>query len=384
MSELNPDEKLSVLCFRIAYPWMGKHSGYDAFYHALTGMTDSPLRLSSVNLSRKHPNFFKRRLLNRFYWKVRGSEHYTYKHGETEARLVRTARKQRPDVVYYMSGDQSLGLAGHSPDVFSCPVVATIHQPPTWWKLLHSRHEYLRTLARIVVVSTAQSNFIEEVTGRPPVFIPHGVDTTFYCPNKAIRSARPSFLFVGQWLRDFEALNLIVERTLKRCKEAIFHIVVPDWRRKEPSLLRVGRHENCRFHANLDDRQLLELYQSSTALAMPVIEATANNAVIEATATGLPIVATDCQGIRDYTQPDFSSLIEENDPDLFASRLVDIAERPALAHSMGEAAREFAVSALSWPTVSAKLIDLFVHLPKARKSRRSSSQKQTDQALAGG
>lgn len=384
MLESNMDQKVSVLCFRIAYPWMGKHSGYDAFYHSLADTPDSPLKLSSVNLSQKHPNFFKRRLLNQFYWQTRASEHYTYKHGETEVRLIKEAKRQSPDFVYYMSGDQSIGLAGSAPESFKCPVVTTLHQPPTWWKLLHSRHAYLKALARIIVVSTAQSSFVEEVTGKKPVFIPHGVDTDFYHPDDSLQSGRPSFLFVGQWLRDFEALNLVVERTLEKCKDAIFHIVVPDWRRKEPSLLRMGRHENCRFYAKLSDKQLLELYQSSTALAMPVIEATANNAIIEAVATGLPIVATDCQGIRDYTQSDFALLVKNNDPDLFATRLLEVAENSELARTMREAARHFAVSRLNWPVVSKELVDLFLDLRCPEKGTLAPRQDQPVQVLSNG
>lgn len=350
--------EISVLCFRVAYPWMGRHSGYDALYHALSDW-EGPLRLSCVNLPPANPGFLRRRILNRFYWKTRASDQYTYRHADTEVRFRAKARRENPDILYYFAGDESIGLAGTSPDKFGARVTATLHQPATWWKLLHRRHDYLKQLDDIIVVSTAQSAFVEEVTGRRPFFLPHGVDTNFYRPAERKKTEAPSFLFVGQWLRDFEALNAIIEETLTKAPDAIFHLVVPEWRRSEPILLRIGRHANCRFYAGLSDQELLELYQTSTALVMPVIEATANNAIIEAAATGLPIVATDCRGIRDYTHDSFSFLIRKNDPHEFAERLLRIAADQSLANTMQKAARKFACTELDWKVVIPKLIDRF-------------------------
>jgi glycosyltransferase involved in cell wall biosynthesis len=54
------------------------------------------------------------------------------------------------------------------------------------------------------------------------------------------------------------------------------------------------------LHSGIPEVKLIELYQSSDALFIPVKHATASNSVLEALACGLPVISTRVGGMPDY------------------------------------------------------------------------------------
>jgi len=92
-----------------------------------------------------------------------------------------------------------------------------------------------------------------------------------------------------------EALHCIIDecRNLKLPVE--FDIVIP----KECQQLFYGC-PNARFHAGITENQLINLYRKADALVLPILDATANNAVLESMACGTPVISTAIGGIPDY------------------------------------------------------------------------------------
>src|SRR5206468_3316004 len=66
------------------------------------------------------------------------------------------------------------------------------------------------------------------------------------------------------------------------------------------------RYEQVTFHRRISDTALLNLYNDSRLLFLPLIDATANNSLMEASACGVPIITSDLPAVREYTNNSFA------------------------------------------------------------------------------
>ena len=88
---------------------------------------------------------------------------------------------------------------------------------------------------------------------------------------------------------------------------------------------------NVEFFSGISDAKLLSFYQSSSCLLHVAENATANNAVLEAMACGLPIISERLGGIPEYVTAQSSILVEPGNRDAIAAavdRLLRLAPAP--------------------------------------------------------
>jgi glycosyltransferase involved in cell wall biosynthesis len=107
---------------------------------------------------------------------------------------------------------------------------------------------------------------------------------------------------------------------------------------------------NVQLSPDLTDEELLYAYQQSSCLLMTVEAATANNAILEALACGLPLVAEDVGGIAEYSGPDSARLCRVGDAKGLVAAIVELSRNPELWQTMSLCARRRA-EALNWPEV---------------------------------
>jgi glycosyltransferase involved in cell wall biosynthesis len=104
--------------------------------------------------------------------------------------------------------------------------------------------------------------------------------------------------------------------------------------------------------------RLAEVYASADLFVFPSATDTAGNVVLEAQASGLPVVVSDRGGPREYMRPDVTGVVCGDDPQKWtvavARLLVDGGRRTAL----GRAAREHAVTH-TWAAALAPLYDAY-------------------------
>ncbi len=95
--------------------------------------------------------------------------------------------------------------------------------------------------------------------------------------------------------------------------------------------------------SDISDDALRNLYQSASLAIFSFRDATANNALLEAMACGLPIVATDVGGVSEYTDDDSATLCRPGDPEDLANAVNGLLANAEVAATRGDASRRRAL-----------------------------------------
>ncbi len=215
--------------------------------------------------------------------------------------VVASLRGRRYDLLHtlYPEDHPGLGQLVRSP----AKRVATFHLPLEWFAELDRsrvpthrlRARAFRRLDGIIVLRSADEEPASAAFPRALVrFIPHGVEWSPRLPPRAGREF--AVLTAGCHERDLQSYLEIVDRAAAAHAGWRFHLVgaPPEWRDA------VRTRANVVGHARLDDHEYRRLLASCRAALLPLRRATANNALLEAHAAGLPTVVHDLEGVRDY------------------------------------------------------------------------------------
>lgn len=216
-------------------------------------------------------------------------------------------------------------------------IVCTFHTPPDKFRQVVQARNHLSSIDAVIVVSSSQMEFFSGLVGRERVFyVPHGIDVDFFRPraNKDHTCNGVRCLFVGRHLRDFETLARTAQ-LLERWSNNLRLLVVTS---ANVNGFFAGTN-NIELYSGISDERLLEFYQQSDIFALPLLGCTANNSLLEAMASGLPIVSTDLPGVRDYTNPSCALLTPQGNPKALAEAILCLQEDKALRQKMAIASR---------------------------------------------
>jgi glycosyltransferase involved in cell wall biosynthesis len=240
-------------------------------------------------------------------------------------------------------------------------IFACFHQPPAWFRLNWRRLADLESLGGIFCLASCQESYFKSVSSAPVHLIRHGVRHDFFSPPEDL-SVRVGIklLFVGQWLRDFETLANAMPRIWEKMPEVRLDCVVPRFARGSDSIRRLAMDHRVFWHADLNDGCLKSLYQNSDLLFLPVLDATANNAVLEAMASGLPVISSDVGGISEYLPRDAGQLCRAGDAESHADTVIEWLSAPAKRVRAGMVARKVAVEEFDWGQIGRKLLHVIV------------------------
>lgn len=352
------DIELRLMWLRERFKWMGQHSGYDRVCSAIANLNSNN---NYTNIWREPGKPLPRgshRLFSLLPKRAKYSPFYAVDSAVTEIEALWKSLYKRPECVHITYVENNLGILPDLSKILSFKTVGTVHQQPAWWKANHLCPERLSVLDGLIVLASQDIPYFEQFLPGKVFFIPHGVDTAFFCPLET-EVNYPRCVFSGQYQRDFHTLTEVIERVTAQNPQIKFDLIVPKDKRKHPSLSRIAENENVFWYAGISDEQLLQIYQQASMLVLPLLDCTANNALVEAIACGLPVVSNAVGGIGDYTRNTFAELFPIGDTEGMSNAILRLVDDSEERKKRGIAARSFAQQNLSWERVAVQTFEVY-------------------------
>lgn len=329
-----------------------KRSGYSVLAEYLKGAE----RITAFRASPR--GLFRRAIVgvvNRFSF----TRWYWQSSAEMEWKAWRRLR-DFSGIIHVMWADRDLGFLDLLLDRYRHRLCATFHScPDTLSENIHFPSRLLN-LDAAIMMSEIQRPFFE-AHGMPPDrihVIHHGVDTQFFHPHtKTASQDRFEVLSVGSYRRNFEALRAVC-RLMSKDESVHFKIVAPE--RFQNMFAGLA---NVTFLSDLCDRELLETYRKASCFLFTAEAATANNGVLEAMASGVPIVSEAVGGIPEYVAAGCGLLTTPGVPEELAEAVRRLAGDPETCSRLGLNARRRAEE-LDWSRVAERTYRVYDAISK--------------------
>lgn len=197
---------------------------------------------------------------------------------------------------------------------------------------------------------------------------PRGIDTRKFSPSfrsqplrrKLKLGKKPLLLFVGRMVGEKDLADLARAALQLRQKGYAFRLAFAgDGPSREPLQ---KQFPDDHFFGFIQGKPLAELYASSDLFVFPSTTETFGNVVLEAFASGLPVVGVNQGGSSDLVLPGVNGLLgKPNDPSDFASQIQNLLDHPALVRRLKAGAIK-TEGAYDWQVINGRLIQDYAQL----------------------
>ncbi len=217
--------------------------------------------------------------------------------------------------------------------------------------------EYLRwpygKCARVLVPSESTRALLisAKTDARRLVVWSRGVDTTLFTPGRRswrlrerwhVSERRPALVYVGRVSRE-KGLDVLpsVQHALHRLGLEHRFVIVGDG----PMLKELRTRMDACFEGVLSREGVADVLASADLFVFPSRTDTAGNVVLEAQASGLPVVVSAAGGPRENMLPDRSGVVCQSSTSAeWAASIAAFLHDASARQAMGRAAREYALS----------------------------------------
>lgn len=341
-----------IIFYGFQYPHHGKHS-------ALLALAKE-LKSHCKVIKFRHPSFY-----NLYFGKLRlniiSNLFPQFWFVRQERRLKKYFSLDRTLIHYFFPEDSMRdGSSWPGP----AKIAITLHQPLSYMDTMQataSNPGFFAGLSRADLILLMSGTEIEAYRKLFPQarveFIPHGVDTTFFRPVPKVTSAGAPLrlLTVGTWLRDYDLWVEIAER-LADLEMNVELTAISNKHLIAKTRDKLSKSITVNWQTGLSDEQLANAYQQSDLLLLPLIDAWANNALLEAMASGLPILCSDLPATREYLGDE--GLFAKTADD-FVNQIRTFSENPDFSASLSQRLRYKACAQYSWQSVAERHRSLY-------------------------
>lgn len=134
----------------------------------------------------------------------------------------------------------------------------------------------------------------------------------------------------------------------------------PQFAELQALAVRLGVADQVHFTGRLDREEMASLYRDADLTLNPSRVDNMPNSVLEALASGVPVVTTDVGGIPYIVQHEVTALlVPRDDPDAMAAAALRVLDDPALASRLRVAGQED-VQRYSWAAVKGELLAAYI------------------------
>mgnify|MGYP006285973473 CR=1 FL=1 len=320
------------------------------------------------------------------------------------ARLWRLLRRLRPDIVH----TRNLATLEAQVCAWLAGVGVRIHgehgRDMVDLDGSHARYRLMRRLCRPLIqrhvaLSQELADYLSDAVGvsrRRIARIGNGVDLRRFRPDGNDRARRRAELGWGPgdtvigWVGRMEAVKAPID--LARAYGALVRRLEGDGERRvvlamighgglekavHAELERSGVADRAWLPGSRDD--LAGLYRAMDLFVLPSLAEGISNTILEAMASGLPVVATRVGGNAELvTADETGTLVPPGDPGALASALERYVREPGLMRAHGEAARRRAERAFGIDTMVSAYLALYDDALAARRSAGAAAGAGTE------
>lgn len=280
----------------------------------------------------------------------------------TELAAILHMLARRRSLFHVLYGDTDLWLLARVSRLTGHAIVATFHQPAGYLPHMGVNQQATKSLDAVILVSESQRPYFQKIVPPERIFVvPHGVDTDFFRPARDL-SDQQICITVGSHLRDYDTLTRAIE-LIRESRVDVRFLAVGT--RSGSGWKKGFHHKHVECLDELSDEQLRQAYHLSQVAVFALDDATANNALLEAMACGLPVVATDVGGIREYLGEEAGVLCPPGNPEAVAAAMLRVVGERGYATRLGRASRARALN-YDYRIVAKQLNRVYLEVVRAK------------------
>ena len=205
------------------------------------------------------------------------------------------------------------------------------------------------------------------VRGRVIELVENGVQLgTWAGSGEAMTTRRPRFVFLGR-LVDWKALDVVIE-ALTRVPAAELTVIGDGGMRESwrQAAERLGVADRVEFTGFLPQTECAPRLREALALVLPSIYECGGAVVLEAMASGIPVIATNWGGPADYLDQSCGFLVEPTSRQAmvegFAAAMAKLIAEPQLRDKLGARGRERVEEHFDWAKKIDRILEIYGEL----------------------
>jgi glycosyltransferase involved in cell wall biosynthesis len=272
------------------------------------------------------------------------------------------SRSRPPDLVLAHALHQAPRLASGE-----YPVVVYLPGPP------HPRYIPDLQRADALISDGWAAKQLPSIVGRPVDDVLKGVDIETFTPDGPNLRAKHGLdgkkvIICVTRLVPIKNLSMMIDAVaeVRRRRADVMLVLVGEGPQQpilEARARELGIADAVRFAGYVPQAETADWYRASDVFALSSDFDNSPNVVLEAMACGLPIVATDVGGLREYVTPPANGLLTpKGDAASFAAALSTFLDDGELARSTGRHNRAEAVTRFSWAASAARMRDVYARV----------------------
>ena len=277
------------------------------------------------------------------------------------------ARPNPPDIVHAHALHQAARLRRGG-----IPVVVNLPGPP------HPRYaDDLRQADALVADGWAAAN-LPAMLGMPVQRVDKGVDAELFRPEGADRRAalglgtKRVVVSVARLVPIKNVRVLVDAFRIVRAGDPDAHLLIvgdgPEARALERQTVDAGVANSVTFAGHVPHEETPDFYRSADVFALSSDFDNSPNVVLEAMASGLPVVATDVGGVREFVDSEGGTIVPARQPEALARAIARYLSNTAQARAAGGWNRARAVSRFSWRASACRLLEVYSDAIAARRA----------------